>query len=83
MAQFPPTAGLPGSTAIHMDSVQWVAWENICTAQRGFLNIANQSIGTVNSGTEQDACGMASEGGLLSLGDGGIAILQFPVPISN
>lgn len=82
-AQFPPAAGLPGSTAIHMDSVQWVTWANNCIVQRGFLNIANQSIGTVNSGTEQDACGMASEGGLLSLGDGGIAILQFPVPISN
>ena len=82
-AQFPPAAGLPGSTAIHKDSVQWVAWASNCTVQRGFLNIANPSAGQVNSGSEQDACGLAGEGGLLSLGDGGIAILQFPVPIAN
>jgi len=83
LAQFPPAAGLPGSTALHKDSVQWVAWANNCTAQRGFLNIANPSAGLVNSGTEQDACGIPGEGGLLSLGDGGMAILQFPLPISN
>jgi hypothetical protein len=82
-AQFPPAAGLPGSTALHKDSVEWVAWANICTVQRGFLNIANQSTGLVSSGSEPDACGIAGEGGLLSLGDGGIAILQFPTPISN
>jgi hypothetical protein len=82
-AQFPPAAGMQGSTALHKDSVQWTAWANNCTVQRGFLNIANQSAGTVNSGTEQNACGMAGEGGLLSLGDGGIAILQFPISISN
>lgn len=82
-AQFPPAAGLPGSTALHKDSVEWVAWANICTVQRGFLNIANQTAGLVSSGSEPDACGIAGEGGLLSLGDGGIAILQFPIPISN
>ena len=82
-AQFPPAAGLPGSTALHKDSVQWVAWANSCTVQRGFLNIANPSLGTVSSGTEQDACGIAGDGGILSLGDGGIVILQFPIPISN
>ena len=82
-AQFPPAAGLPGSTAMHKDSVEWIAWANICTVQRGFLNIANQSAGLVSSGSEPDACGIAGEGGLLSLGDGGIAILQFPIPISN
>ncbi len=68
---------------MHKDSVEWVAWANICTVQRGFLNIANQSAGLVSSGSEPDACGIAGEGGLLSLGDGGIAILQFPIPISN
>lgn len=82
-AQFPPAAGLPGSTALHKDSVEWVGWANICTVQRGFLNIANQSVGMVSSGSEPDACGSAGEGGLLSLGDGGSAILQFPIPISN
>lgn len=68
---------------MHKDSVEWIAWANICTVQRGFLNIANQSAGLVSSGSEPDACGIAGEGGLLSLGDGGIAILQFPIPISN
>jgi hypothetical protein len=47
------------------------------------LNIANPSLGTVSSGTEQDACGIAGDAGLLSLGDAGIAILQFSTPITN
>jgi len=83
IAQFPPAAGLPGSMALHKDSVQWAGWANGCTVQRGFLNIANPSLGTVSSGTEQDACGIAGDGGLLSLGDAGIAILQFSTPITN
>jgi hypothetical protein len=83
IAQFPPAAGMAGSMALHKDSVQWVAWANSCTVQRGFLNIANPSLGTVSSGTEQDACGIAGDGGILSLGDGGIAVLQFSTPITN
>ena len=82
-AQFPPAAGMQGSTALHKDSVQWSGWANSCIVQRGFLNIANPSLGTVSSGTEQDACGIAGDGGLLSLGDGGIAVLQFSAPITN
>jgi len=83
IAQFSPAAGMPGSMALHKDSVQWAGWANSCIVQRGFLNIANPSLGTVSSGTEQDACGIAGDGGLLSLGDAGIAILQFSTPITN
>jgi len=83
IAQFSPAAGMAGSMALHKDSVQWAGWANGCTVQRGFLNIANPSLGTVSSGTEQDACGIAGDGGLLSLGDAGIAVLQFSTPITN
>lgn len=82
-AQFPPAAGSAGSTAIHKDSIQWACWANACTVQRGYLNISNPGMGFVNSGIEQDATGPAGEGGVLSLGDGGTAILSFPYPIRN
>ena len=82
-SQFAPAAGQPGSTAIHIDSIQWSAWANSCTVQRGFLDISNPSLGFVSSGTDFDACGPATEGAVISLGDGGIATLSFPNPISN
>jgi hypothetical protein len=82
-AQFPPAAGSPGSTAIHKDSIQWATWADACTVQRGYLNISNPGMGFVNSGMESDATGPAGEGGVLSLGDGGTAILSFPYPIRN
>lgn len=82
-SQFAPAAGTPGSTAIHIDSIIWSAWANSCTVQRGFLDISNPGLGYVSSGTEFDACGRTTEGGVISLGDGGIATLSFPDPISN
>ncbi len=82
-AQFDPAAGQPGSKAIHKDSANWICWANQCRVQRGWMNIANQGLGYVNSGIESDACGMAGEGAVLSLGDAGFATVQFPFAIKN
>ncbi len=83
IAQFSPAAGMPGSTAMHKDSVQWACWANNCTVNRGYMNISNQGLGPAISGTETDAVGPAADGAVLSLGDGGTATLSFPYPIGN
>lgn len=82
-AQYAPSAGQLGSTALHKDSTQWACWANSCSATVGFKNIANQSLGYVSSGAEADACGEAGEGAVLSLGDAGFAVLQFPYPVRD
>lgn len=82
-AQFDPPAGQAGSLAIPHNSPLFVAWATGCTAQRGLQDIANPSLGTVTTGSENDALGMALEGGTLSLGDGGEAVLSFSQPIRN
>jgi hypothetical protein len=82
-AQFPGAAGTQNSTAIHKDSTLFIAWSNQCTIERGWLNAANQSLGKASLGTAMSATGKPGENGILSLGDGGIAIVQFEQPIKN
>ncbi len=83
LAQFPPPAGQPGSTALHKDSLQWAAWATSCTVERGYQNISNSTLGWASVGTAQDATGPAGGGSVLSLGDGGVATLGFNVLIRN
>ena len=83
-AQFPPAAGLPGTTAMHADSSAFVAWATGCTVERGLQNISKPSLGPANFGEEAFALGKA--GGtmdVVSLGDGGVATLTFDSPIYN
>lgn len=68
---------------IHKDSTLITAWATQCEVNRGFLNIQDTSLGSVSAGSETDACGAAGDGGILSLGDGGMATLSFEAPISN
>ena len=78
--QFPGPAGTVGSTAMHQDSGDFIAWATGCTAEPGYLDIANKSLGIVNNGTSQSCLGMPSLN-VLSLGDSGIATLTFDAPI--
>lgn len=82
---YPPTDGMPGSTAIHKDSPLYVAWATGITVERGFVNITNPNV-TAN-GSNKASFGEPSnvlgypDGSVVSLGDAGYAILTFANPI--
>ena len=81
-AQFAPQAGLAGSTAINKDSSIIVEWASNCKIKRGWLDIADTTLGKTTIGDSTNATGMA-DGGVVSLGDGGEAIFQFDNAIVN
>ena len=80
-AQFAPPVGHEGNTAMYKDSSVFVAWANKCNVVRGFQDISNQSLGYTNVGDSSLAIGQAGTNGVVSLGDGGVAILEFSSPI--
>lgn len=82
-AQFPGAAGTLGSTAIFKDSSIFVAWANSCAVQRGFQNIADTSLGHTTTGDSSLVLGNADGIQVVSLGDGGSAIVGFEKPIKN
>jgi hypothetical protein len=82
-AQFAPAAGLYGTTAIWKDSSAFVEWATGCTVQRGYMNIADTTLGLASVGDEGSAIGMPGENGVVSLGDGGMATLTFDKPVYN
>ena len=92
-AQYAPAAGQVGSTAIHKDSSVFVGWATTCIVERGFINIedTNQTYtqGEITSnraffGNDTLALGEAvGTMDVVSLGDGGSAILTFNLPITN
>ena len=83
VAQFAPPAGQEGSTAINADSPLFVAWATGCTVERGPMRIDRPEMGLASYGVEADALGKADDTLLVSLGDGGIAVLTFDSPIYN
>src|SRR5690606_28024444 len=80
---YAPLPGEVGSTAIHKDSSIIVSWATGVTVQRGPMDIAQPGNGNASFGVEADAVGIADGTGVVSLGDGGIAIVTFAVPIKN
>jgi len=82
-AQFPGPAGTSNTSAIHKDSSIFKAWANKCTVQRGWMNIANKGLGKASVGDSSSALGKPGQNGIVSLGDSGIAIVQFEQPIKN
>ncbi len=80
---YAPQAGLAGSTAIHKDSSVFVAWANKCTIQRGLLDIADPSLGQASVGNSSSALGRPGESGVVSLGDAGVAIVEFLHPVKD
>jgi hypothetical protein len=83
IAQFAPPVGQIGTTAMFKDSSAFVAWANKCNIVRGFQDISNQSLGYTNVGDSSFAIGLAGTNGVVSLGDGGVAILEFSSPIMD
>lgn len=82
-AQYAPAAGEPGSTAIYYEDNRFMEWATDCTLERGWQQISDTTLGKVSVGNAAAAVGRAAENGIVSLGDGGTAILTFNEPIYN
>ena len=83
-AQYAPAQDQPGTTAMHADSSAFVAWAAGCTVERGPMRIDKPENGLASYGADSLAIG--KPGGtydVVSLGDGGTAILTFESPIYN
>ncbi len=81
--QFAPAAGKTGSTAIKADSSCFVNWAIDCTVKRGMAQINLPDSGYASVGTANAAIGPALKNGVVSLGDGGSAVLYFNPPIED
>jgi len=81
-AQFAPQAGVSGTTAIAAGSSQFVGWATHCDVQRGWMDIADKSLGKVSAGDSSVVIGPA-DNYIMSLGDSGVAVLTFASPIVN
>ena len=82
---FAPAPGQLGSTAIHKDSSIIKAWATGVSIVRGPLDIMQPGAGNASFGIDANAL-FAAEGtsvDVVSLGDGGSAILTFDLPIQN
>lgn len=83
---YSPAAGEPNSTAIPAEGSKIVAWATGAFIERGFVKIDDPSQGYASHGTPSDALGLAQGGsvdGVVSLGDGGYAVLTFEKPIAD
>lgn len=83
-AQFAPAQDKPGTTAMHADSSAFVAWATECTVKRGPMRIDKPENGLASYGG--DSLALGKPGGtydVVSLGDGGAAVLTFASPIYN
>jgi hypothetical protein len=82
-AQFAPAAGQPGSSALHKDSNLFKAWATQCNITRGYQDISNVLSGLTTVGDSSMALGKAGDNGIVSLGDGGTAIVTLNTPFKN
>lgn len=80
---FAPPVGEFGTTAIHKDSSVFVAWATGVQVTRGFQDISDPSLGFASYGDSTLAIGQADGDSIVSLGDGGSAIVTFAHPIIN
>lgn len=80
---FAPPAGNLNSTAIHKDSSVFIAWATNAIIERGWQDIADESLGKTTVGDEFSATEKSGINGVVSLGDGGIATLTFEGAIFN
>jgi hypothetical protein len=81
-AQFAPAAGSPGSTAVFYSDPRIAGWATGVTIVRGYMNLAEKSLGYASSGEEGYALGVADNFSV-SLGDSGVAVVSFDKPFSD
>lgn len=82
-AQYAPGVGVAGTTAMKSDSSAFVAWATGSHVQPGYQDISNASLGYANVGDSTSVIGIGGTSGIVSLGDGGNAIVRFLHPIIN
>jgi len=82
LAQFAPPVGQAGTTAIYKDSSAFSSWATFCNVTRGLQDISNPGGGYASVGDSSKAIGIA-DNGVVSLGDGGVAICTFQNPITD
>lgn len=84
-AQFPPAAGQEETTAIHNDSSAFIAWATACEILRGPISIDDPEGALASFGSFENALGFAEGNSVqvVSLGDGGSAILTFDDAIAD
>lgn len=83
VAQFAPPAGQIGSSAIPADSSIFIQWAKDCSVTRGLQEISIPENGYTSVGDSSLVLGQAVTNGVVSLGDGGTAIVSFQYPIIN
>jgi hypothetical protein len=82
---YPPAEDQPGTTAIFKDSPLYVDWATGVTVERGLVNKSDPE--AMANGSHYATAGIPDaalgypDGDVVSLGDGGNAILTFAVPI--
>lgn len=79
---YAPAAGTNGTTAIERASDVFTSWATGATIVRGPQNITNPTGNYATVGVAENAVG-ESNGQIVSLGDGGTAVLTFDKPIGN
>lgn len=83
---FDGIVGSAGCKAIKYNDPAILGWATFCGLILGPQNIATEGSPLVSYGTALDPIGPSSEStteGVISLGDGGMAVMTFDVPISN
>lgn len=81
-AQFDPQVGFGSKFAISKDSSIIKGWATSCKVTRGWQNYLDTTLGKATVGSEFYGT-LAADGQVISLGDSGIAVLQFDNPISD
>ena len=81
-AQFDPAGGELGSKSIHRDASSIIDWASGAEIKRGYMQVNDTVLGKPTVGDESSATG-AMDGLVVSLGDGGEAVLTFAEPIIN
>ena len=81
-AQFAPQVGVIGTTAMQKDSSAFIAWAKSGIVNRGWQDLSDTTLGKAQVGDETYIPGPAGNG-IVSLGDGGEAVITFDKSIKN
>jgi hypothetical protein len=79
-AQFAPPDGQPGTTAMHADSIAFIGWAEEAAIVKGLQDASDPSLGFAGVGDSSSCLGKA-DNVVVSLGDGGSALITLKTPI--